>query len=61
MKLHTAITQYIAYKQSLGMKFVSDGRVLKSFCRTQGDTDLKAIGPAQITAFLAGNGPLTSF
>src|SRR5882672_2088270 len=61
MKLHAAITQYIAYKQSLGMKFVSDGRVLKSFCRAQGDKGLKAIGPKQITAFLAGNGPLTSF
>ena len=61
MKLHAAITQYIAYKHSLGMKFVSDGRVLKSFARLHGNKDLKAIEPEQVTAFLDGKGPLTSF
>lgn len=61
MKLRAAITQYIAYKHSLGMKFVSDGRVLKSFCRMQRGQELKTITPEQVATFLAGKGPLTSF
>jgi len=61
MKLHAAVTQYIAYKHSLGMKFVSDGRVLKSFARLHGNKDLKAIGTEPVMAFLDGKGPLTSF
>jgi site-specific recombinase XerD len=61
MKLHAAITQYIAYKQSLGMRFVSDGRVLKSFDRLHGDQNLKAIERKQVMVFLNGKGPMTSF
>lgn len=61
MKLHSAITQYIAYKQSLGMRFVSDGRVLKSFARLHRDQNLKAIERKQVMVFLDGKGPLTSF
>jgi site-specific recombinase XerD len=61
MKLCAAITQYIASKQALGMKFVSDGRVLKSFGRMHGDKDLKTVGPEQVAVFLTGKGPLTSF
>jgi site-specific recombinase XerD len=61
MKLHAAVTQYIAYKHSLGMKFVSDGRILKSFARLHGNKDLKAIGSERVMAFLDGKGPLTSF
>jgi integrase/recombinase XerD len=61
MKAHAAITQYIAYKQSLGMRFVSDGRVLKSFARLHRDQDLKAIERKQVMVFLDGKGPLTSF
>ena len=61
MRLHTAVTQYIAYKHSLGMKFASDGRVLKSFARLHGNKDLNAIGPERVMAFLDGKGPLTSF
>jgi integrase/recombinase XerD len=61
MKLHAAITQYIAYKQALGMRFVSDGRVLKSFARLHGNQDMKAIERKQVMVFLDGKGPLTSF
>jgi site-specific recombinase XerD len=61
MKLRAAITQYITYKQALGMKFVSDGRVLKSFYRMQGDRHLNRIGSKQVADFLTGEGPLTSF
>jgi len=61
MKVHATITQYIAYKQSLGMRFVSDGRVLKSFAGLHRDQDLKAIERKQVMVFLDGKGPLTSF
>jgi integrase/recombinase XerD len=37
MKLHEVTTQYVAYKQSMGMRFRTEARVLKSFCRMIGD------------------------
>ena len=45
MKLCDAITQYVAHKQSMGMRFVTEERTLKSFCRTQEDKDLDQIEP----------------
>jgi integrase/recombinase XerD len=61
MKLSVAVSQYIAHRQALGMSFVSDGRVLRSFCRTLGDQDLRGIDPERVATFLAGEGPVTSF
>jgi site-specific recombinase XerD len=43
------------------MKFVSDGRILRSFFRTVGDKDVKKVSVEQAAAFLAGDGQITSF
>ena len=60
MRLRNLVEAYIAYKRSLGMSFVSDAAVLRSFCRAMGDTSVEAVTPQPILAFIAGNGALTT-
>ena len=38
MKLSALASQYVAYKQGLGMRFHTEARTLRSFCRFVGDT-----------------------
>jgi len=61
MKLSQAVGAYVAYKQSLGMRFVTEARTLKSFCRALGDVDMNQIESNWVHAFLVGNGPMTRF
>ena len=61
MKLHQLTTQYVAYKQSMGMRFRTEARVLKSFCRKIGDVDMDQLEPDVVEAFLTGSGPVTRF
>ena len=61
MKLSQAIAAYVAYKQSLGMRFATEARTLKSFCRALGDVDTDRGRFYQVHAYLAGNGPITRF
>ena len=61
MKLAQAVAAYVAYKQSLGMRFATEARALKSFSRALGDVDLDRIEPEQVRAFLDGTGPMTRF
>lgn len=61
MKLAQAVSAYVGYKQSLGMRFATEARALKSFSRALGDVDLDRIEPEQVRAFLDGTGPMTWF
>jgi len=61
MKLHELTTQYVAYKQSMGMRFRTEARVLKSLSRQIGDVDMDQLEPGVVDAFLAGSGPVTRF
>lgn len=61
MKLAQAVSAYVAYRQSLGMRFATEARALKSFSRALGDVDLDRIEPEQVRAFLDGTGPMTRF
>lgn len=61
MKLAQAVSDYVGYKQSLGMRFATEARALKSFSRALGDVDLDRIEPEQVRAFLDGTGPMTRF
>jgi integrase/recombinase XerD len=60
MSLRDLVEAYIAYKRSLGMRFVSDAAVLRSFCRAMGDISVEAVKPEPVLAFIAGSGPLTT-
>jgi len=61
MKLAQAVATYVTYKQSLGMRFATEARSLKSFCRTLGEVDINQVEADQVCAYLAGKGPLTRF
>ena len=61
MKLYELTIQYVAYKQSMGMRFRTEARVLKSYCRFIGDVSIDEPQPDMVDAFLAGNGPVTRF
>jgi hypothetical protein len=61
LKLQAIVTQYVAFRKSLGEGFRSNEQVLKSFCHALGDRpDVGEVQAAQVDAFLAGTGPLTS-
>jgi site-specific recombinase XerD len=61
MKVVTAITQYIAYRQAMGELCQSNGRILKSFGRTMGlQKSLTNVRSSQVLRFLNGTGPITS-
>lgn len=61
MKLTSLVEQFIAYKQSLGMKYVSSARHLRQFCRELGNVDTTRIAPAKIHAFLYGSRQITRY
>lgn len=61
MKLSEATGQYVAHKQSIGMRFCTEQRTLKSFCRAMGDIALADVGAVPVLAFIAGTGPVTRF
>jgi len=61
MKLGDVVSQYVSYKQSMGMCFHTEARTLKSFCRAMGDIVLAEIDPSCVLAYLAGTGPVTRF
>jgi len=44
MKLSEITTQYVAHKQSMGMRFCTEQRTLKSFCRAMGTSRLPTLG-----------------
>ena len=61
MKLTDAVAQYVAHKQSMGMRFHTERRTLQSFCGHCGTVELAQIEPDQVRLFLAGPGPITRF
>ena len=61
MKLPALASQYVAYKQDLGMRFHTEARTLKSFCRTMGDVAITEITADHVHGFIAGTGPVTRF
>jgi len=61
MKLSITVATYVAYKQSLGMRFATEARTLKSFCRNLGDIDACEVEADRVCAYLASDGPVTRF
>jgi site-specific recombinase XerD len=61
MRVSQVVDAYVAYKQSLGMRFVTEARILKSFSHALGDVDMNQVDTDQVYIFLAGTGPVTRF
>lgn len=59
MKLATIISAYITLKQSLGMRYKTNGSVLRAFCRFMGDIDISDVHAERVQSFLVGKGPVT--
>jgi len=61
MKLSALASHYVAYKQAMGMRFHTEARTLRSFCRTMGDITIADVAADRVHAYLTGAGPVTSF
>lgn len=59
MKLSEAAAKYVAHKQTMGMRFCTEGRILKSFCRAMGDITITEVRNDRVSHFVAGRGPVT--
>ena len=56
MKLSELAAKYIAHKQSMGMRFCTEARILKSFCRAMGEVAMHEVRPNRVLVYLAGLG-----
>lgn len=61
MMLADVVQAYVAFKQALGLRFVSEANLLRAFCRALGAIEAAAVTPEAVRAFLAGSGPVTPF
>ena len=62
MKLNALITQYVAFRKSMGEDFQSAESLLKTFCRRMGEgIELADVSAEHIQAFLVGTGPLSGY
>ncbi|MCP5009731.1 MAG: tyrosine-type recombinase/integrase [Aestuariibacter sp.] len=61
MTLCDAVQRYIELKQSMGSRFRSEAVILTAFYKSVGDVAVSEVKAAQVTAYLAGNGPITRF
>jgi site-specific recombinase XerD len=61
MKLSALAFHYVSYKQAMGMRFHTEARTLRSFCRTMGDIAITDIAADRVHAYIAGVGPVTRF
>jgi len=61
MTLVELVTSYITLKRSSGMRFRSEVGVLNAFCRAMGDVGIAEVNPQKVQAFLAGQGPVTTY
>lgn len=62
MKLHTLVTQYIAFRESFGEDFRSSARLLRQFSRAMGtELEANAVQPERVKTFLDGSRPLSSY
>jgi integrase/recombinase XerD len=55
MKLSAAIAAYVDHKRSLGMKFTTEGFVLRAFCAALADVAMNQVRAGPVEAFLGGS------
>ena len=61
MTLAQAVHDYIALKQSLGLRFHTEATILKAFCNAIGEITIVDVEPSQVARYLAGSGPVTRY
>jgi len=60
MRLHDLAEAYIDYEHALGLRFRSDAKELRSYCRAMRDIATEEVKPEAVLAFIAGRGPVTA-
>jgi len=61
MKLEQAVTEYVALKQSMGMRFHAEEVILKAFSKTVRNVDIEDVSPLDAYNYISGAGPVTRF
>ena len=62
MKLAEVVGAYVTPANSrIGMRFCTEARTLKAFCRAMGDIAMTEVQRDRVDAYLAGKGPVTRF
>lgn len=61
MKLSKLIRQYIDIKQSMGSRFNSESVILRAFCKTMGDINIREVEKEKVFEYISGTGPVTRF
>jgi site-specific recombinase XerD len=61
MKLFDLVTEYVTYKQALGMRFETESNELAAFCRRLGDVPIQSVTVDQVQAYLDGDNPVSSY
>jgi len=59
MKVAEVVGEYVTHKQLMGMRFCTEARTLKAFCRAMGDIAMTQVRRDRVDAYLAGKGPVT--
>ena len=57
MKLSEAVAGYVGHKQSMGMRFRTEARILRSFCRTSGEVTMQEVTASQVLALEPARSP----
>ncbi|MDH4283315.1 MAG: tyrosine-type recombinase/integrase [Myxococcales bacterium] len=61
MNIHDLVTQYVAFRRTLGERCKTNENVLRSFCRAIGSrTQMARIREQHVTEFLTGSGRITN-
>jgi integrase/recombinase XerD len=63
LKLNNAVTRYIDHKRALGMRFKTEGFILRALCRALGEVTMAQVRAEPVAMFLNGSDPsrVTSF
>jgi hypothetical protein len=47
MKLSEVVAGYVTHKQAMGMRFRTEARILRSFCRASGEVTMREVTAGQ--------------
>ena len=61
MKLAEIVSTYLTFQRARGMRYRTQAVTLHAFCRAMGDIDINAVEADAVRAFVAGQGPITTF
>ncbi len=62
MKLATAMSRYVTYKQSIGLNFETSAAILRALLRQVGEnTSIRQVTKQEVLGYLNGSGPVTEW